>query len=296
MANTLPANKANISEFLSNAGLYHEVVFEYAEPLRGPIRPLPETLMLPCSSETCVLYPATSHVLQGKDKPRPQEQESLIEASYYCITCRSRGVNFWIKWRAPEDDVPTHQAPGFYVHGTVPRLWMEKCGQYPPRQISPPPGLKKALVGPHKDLYTKAVVSIEHGFGIGALAYIRRLVEDNVGSILTLMREGAVVDNDTTLVQEIDEAFANFSASDRLRIAAKNLPAYLRPGGINPLDQLYSLCSGALHAGEDSEALTDAMASREMFEVVLANLLSHLEQARRTQAAMASLAARLPKK
>jgi len=61
-------------------------------------------------------------------------------------------------------------------------LGLSKLGQWPAQSIDPP---KKAkLLGKQtEEFYKKGLTSFQHGFGLGALAYFRRVVEDAAPSL-----------------------------------------------------------------------------------------------------------------
>ena len=54
---------------------------------------------------------------------------------------------------------------------------IQKTGQYPPWLIEPTESLRAAL-GERLDVYKKGLINESQGYGIGAFAYYRRIVED----------------------------------------------------------------------------------------------------------------------
>ena len=64
-----------------------------------------------------------------------------------------------------------------------------KIGQNPPLTIHPAKQLR--LDGEDLDLYKKALISRNFSHGIGALSYLRRVVENRMNALLELVIEAA---------------------------------------------------------------------------------------------------------
>jgi hypothetical protein len=54
-----------------------------------------------------------------------------------------------------------------------------KVGQFPPLSIKPTNDLAKALGKGDADLYQKALINGNYSLGLGALAYFRRVIEND---------------------------------------------------------------------------------------------------------------------
>ncbi len=99
-----------------------------------------------------------------------------------------------------------------------------KVGQYPPLSIEPSAELSKALGEEDTALYKKALVNGNYAFGIGALAYFRRVIENKVNLLLDLIGEAAELANfETEELQRIDEIKESPSCGRKDRICLKNL-------------------------------------------------------------------------
>jgi len=137
-----------------------------------------------------------------------------------------------------------------------------KVGQWPPLLIDPPPELAKALGTEDTELYKKALTNGNSAFGIGALAYFRRVIENKVNMILDLIGNAAQL--------------ANFDA--KIEYASKILPPHLRAGGHNPLNKLYAVASSGLHGKTDEQCLDDFQNARFEFEYLFKNLVVRNEE------------------
>jgi len=61
--------------------------------------------------------------------------------------------------------------------------YVMKVGQYPPWEITPDKNLTE-LLGEHRDYYKKGLVCESQGYGIGAYAYYRRIIEEIIDNLL----------------------------------------------------------------------------------------------------------------
>lgn len=91
---------------------------------------------------------------------------------------------------------------------------------------------------------------------------------------------------DQTTVDAIAKARRDYSATERLKHAASLLPPMLRPGGSNPLSDLYDSYSEGIHALNDEECLDVARTVQAALDYLLPNLREQLTKAREYQAAI----------
>jgi hypothetical protein len=101
--------------------------------------------------------------------------------------------------------------------------------------------------GPEGDkLYKKGLVDFNLGYGIGAVGYFRRVLENNINALLDLIEEAARNAKVTgEPLAQIEAVKTSHRVEDKIDVASRILPAHLKPGGHNPLDKLY----GPLSAG-----------------------------------------------
>jgi hypothetical protein len=99
------------------------------------------------------------------------------------------------------------------------------------------------------------LTSLSHGFGLGALAYFRRVVDDASLQVIDLFADVAATDRNTEAERAIRTAKERGRTEERLKLAAEALPESLRPGGANPLAVLYNHYSRGIHGLTDEECL-----------------------------------------
>ena len=168
-------------------------------------------------------------------------------------------------------------------------IWQEKeiesifvkVGQYPPLAIEPSPQLTKSLGPENADLYKKALINANFNHGLGAIAYFRRVLENKVNALLDLIAEAAKnAQSGSDDLRHIDGIKNSHRVEDKIKFASKILPAHLKPGGHDPLDQLYTAASGGLHGESDDQCLTIFNEGKFVFEYLFKNLTVSNEEAR----------------
>jgi hypothetical protein len=163
-----------------------------------------------------------------------------------------------------------------------------KVGQYPPPDIAVGKHLARTL-GDYEDLYRKGITCERFGYGIGAYAYYRRVVESIIGKLLGLVGEIIPVEERAIYEEALRNIEASIVARERIRLVKDLLPQASRPDGLNPLGILYDALSDGIHDLSDEECLQHAVSVRS----VLTFIVEKVENERRVKgeftAAMRSL-------
>lgn len=151
---------------------------------------------------------------------------------------------------------------------------VQKIGQYPAQSIEIPRGLEKNLGEEAIILYKRALVNRNYGYGLGAVTYIRRVVEDKTNELIEVAAELAESHNiDPKIVEKIREAAAEKTTYDqKLRIAATVFPDSLLIEGVNPLGELYDLVSEGVHKLTEEQCIAVADETTSVFEFFFTNL------------------------
>lgn len=199
---------------------------------------------------------------------------------FTCSLCKTKTVTFFVF-------APSEREGDQWV------TFAQKVGQLPAPSIAIAPGLAKHL-GKTADLYKKALICRNQGYGIAAVAYMRRIVEERTDELIGIVAEQAkergVGDKD---VDAILAAKKEQTYSEKLRVASELIPDRLRPGGVNPLGTLFGLLSDGLHDRSEEECLAIADEIREVFEYVFENLRTQIEDEKRFKDRVSKLASRM---
>jgi hypothetical protein len=163
----------------------------------------------------------------------------------------------------------------FLVETDPERQRIRKVGQLPPWSLEVSPDVA-AHLGSDLDLYRKGLACLSQGYGLGACAYFRRVLENRVDSILDLLLVYLTLDDSGA------EAAAQIRTIRQGKVADKKLqevhpyfPEALRVAGHNPVKLLYEQLSEAMHVGEEDESC--ALAQR--LSGTLAYVLTELQRA-----------------
>ncbi len=159
---------------------------------------------------------------------------------------------------------PTRQS---WSHHSV-----QKIGQLPPQSIEIPADLGDRL-GATAQYYKNALLCRAHNLGVAAVAYMRRIVEEKTDELIDVVVELArTYDVDERTIESLESAKKQIRYEEKLSVASELIPAALRPGGVNPLGQLYTHLSVGLHGKTDDECIAIFDDLKADFEYVFRNL------------------------
>ena len=250
-------------EFIQNAPLYTQIELENFAP--------PTSIMRMCGRKVCkreTTWQRNDTCSVTLQDVSPQISFKIV--GYTCALCRNNSLAVIYELLNWSEDTKSRW------HHTAVR----KVGQMPPQEISIPAELSDRL-GTTDGHYKKALVSREAGYGIGAMAYLRRVVDEKTDELIDVVVELARTYNvDEKEIGEILAAKTQTRYEDKLNVAAQLIPAAIRPGGVNPLGQLYRLTSEGLHAKTDDECIVIFDDLKADFEYVFRNLHSQAEERR----------------
>ncbi|MCB8770167.1 hypothetical protein [Acinetobacter soli] len=184
------------------------------------------------------------------------DKQTMIFRRFSCVSCQKFYKEFLIRLVKVDGKSCT----------------LMKVGEYPQKQLPKSKTLSK-FFREDKAEYNKAVICIANGYGVAAFAYMRRIVEKNILSLLDQIQES--VSQDSAISNSINELKATSPMSDRIRIANSALPDYLKPDGFNPLGQIYGLLSDGVHSLSDSECLDKAENIQVCLEFLISELAAH---------------------
>lgn len=249
----MPAEEKPITEreFLENWGLYR--IMRLPDDWDAPKR-----LSLDCA----VCRKETTWGLEQKEKPLSLR---LLVLQYRCVDCGEEIVVFMVLVNREYDGLQV-VASQTQIVGRVPR---------PSAKISRI--LDKHLSG-DAEIYVKGLTCRNEGFGIGAVSYIRRVVENKTSELIDVIADLATEEGlPASQVEKLRSAKHNKTYDKKLEVAAPLVPTSLRPGGTNPLGELHRLLSLGLHGRTEDECLQIADDTREIFEYVFERLRAQID-------------------
>ena len=149
-----------------------------------------------------------------------------------------------------------------------------KIGELP--KFGPPlPARLQRLVQSDRDFLLKGFQSENQGFGIGAFAYYRRLVENLKNELIDeIIKTCRKIQTAKSFIPILEEARDETQFSKAIKKIGDAIPDALRIDGHNPLTLLHQALSRDLHSASDEDCLEAASAIR----VVLTELAERMAQ------------------
>jgi len=154
-----------------------------------------------------------------------------------------------------------------------PTIFIRKIGQWPAIERKPTAEVHNYLTREDRELYGKALDNLAFGYGIGAYAYLRRIVENEikrlVKDISDLEYDGA------DKVKEAWEAYqSNHQMNTLIDSISPMLPSSLKEIGGNPIRTLYQQTSGGIHEFPEEECLEKAMDIDKLLQYTIKRIYS----------------------
>ncbi len=201
-------------------------------------------IQLYCDSDQCSGI-RTFDDEKGYDAPQAG-QGDFVFLYYTCRNCR-KNVKVY----------------ALYVRGTKTASGTaQKLGEFPPFGPHTPSRLI-TLIGKDRELFLQGRRAESRGFGIGAFAYYRQVVEHEKGRIIGEMgRVAERLGADVAVVAKFKSAAAEDRFSQAIDQVKDVIPPSLLIHGQNPLTLLHKALSEGLHEGDDAECLDRAKSVR----------------------------------
>lgn len=196
-----------------------------------------------------------------------QYHNVVAELLYVCAACQST---------KPSIRMEAERGYCYYLVRFQDESTAIKIGQYPPLDISIGKELQSVL-DKHADDYKKGRVCESQGYGIGAYAYYRRIVEQAIDKLLDQIHDLLDAKEKLTYEQALRQTQKNSPAKDKIALVKDLLPKSLRPDNMNPLVILHAALSEGLHEQSDEECLAAATDIREIL-VTLVEKIGVIQQ------------------
>jgi len=130
-------------------------------------------------------------------------------------------------------------------------------------------------------LYEQALGSRLSGMGIGAMTYMRRVVENEMSRLLDLLiEELSSTPEHVEKLKRAKELQDENAFAAKARVADLVLPPSLFPDNQNPFSKLHDLCSEGLHQLDDVESCERFDEAKDLFELLFQRLLHERESRR----------------
>jgi hypothetical protein len=177
---------------------------------------------------------------------------STIHYNYQCTYCGTK-INFWIELNAENN-------------------WLRKIGQNPPWSIELSDDLKRYL-HENEELYKKGLICLSQSFGLGACSYFRRIIENEINPLLTLLIEQKKIEGEgKDKVEEYKDIKDGKSFTAKTKLAYEITPQSLIVKGTNPFKKLHDFLSQGIHSKDEEECVKIALNAKHSLEFVVIEL------------------------
>ena len=171
-----------------------------------------------------------------------------------CMHCKRYQVDFTLNIYEKNDEV-----------------LIRKVGQYPPFSIIPDKEVSDFLTEEDNYFYRKALMNLSASYGIGAFAYFRRIVENEIKRIVEYLSE-LNIENSPLILEAYDKFKNDHQMSSLIESVYPHLPSSLKELGENPLKLLYGQLSIGIHTLSEEECMKRAIGIDEIFKFVIKQL------------------------
>ena len=195
-----------------------------------------------------------------------QETKSLDLTVFLPCTCQSchKSINFLLK--ATTDKPWTKYSEGI-------ALSIQKIGQWPAHEIAPDPIVVDYLTKEDNEHYKKALVCLSVNYGIGAFAYFRRIIENEIKRIVKDISE-----MDIEGANDIKEAYKKYETDHQMASLITSITAHLPKSllelGDNPIRLLHDQLSGGIHVFSEEICIDKA----QLINVILSHTIKKVNE------------------
>jgi len=175
----------------------------------------------------------------------------------------------------------------FFIEVDIEKCTITKVGQSPswiPTNAHKNKDIYKFLAKKDAIFFKRALICQSHGFGIAAVSYYRRIVENSTDKILSNIRsfleseksssEKSSLGKIEEKIEQIDKALKETKTSEKIKIAKDAIPETLKEGEMNPLTIIYRILSIGIHKLSEDECIKKC----EDIQVALSYLIQKLPQ------------------
>jgi hypothetical protein len=187
-------------------------------------------------------------------------KNTLRTIHFGCPDCKRHRIAYFVSWKQGKE-------------GTENVIM--KCGQSPEIESKITQDLLNSISKQDAELLKKAIRARDFNFGLASVAYLRRVVENQIEPLIEKLLLDKKVSTER-FKAKVKKAKADRGFRKILELAGGILPDYLKPnGGQNPLVHLYRLASEGLHNLPEDECIEIFDESLVVFTFVFSELTRH---------------------
>ncbi len=197
--------------------------------------------------------------LRGDIIPQNNLKNGMLDYAFkcigYCQSCKKNQVYFLLHIST----FPTNEER---------KIFVEKVGVSPQMKILPKQEVTKFFDRESNKWYYKGINAISDNYGIGSLAYFRRIIEKELIHIIEEIKK--LPDAHSLEIQSLlDEHKQQPTVSTIYEKIFQHLPNSLKSLGDNPIKLLYNQTSEGLHSMTEDKAMEKARIILQLLDFVI---------------------------
>ena len=251
----------------------------------------PHRMNFLCNDKDCKRETTWSLMYEPQSLSPSSPDPSLRSVAYRCGLCNRSSLTIIYKEAEVERRIQKIKSTGVNLSRPIPPpptyeavTKVLKVGQYPAQPIYVPTDLAKNLGKDCTDLYKKALINRNNGYGLGSIVYTRRVVEDKTNELIEVaaqLAESHGVDAATVAKMRAAAISADYTPyEDKLKVASTVFPDSLKVGDVNPLKSLYGLVSKGIHSLSEVECIEVADQTIDVFVYMFSKLRAEIADRR----------------
>lgn len=219
-----------------------------------------------------------SEVLPNTFNEFTRKVEIALHVDAECQSCKRR-MNYLLKFTSDKS---------WDERDTGISIYVQKVGQYPAYDVGLNSTLKKYLNKEDQINYKRALTCLSISYGVGAYAYFRRVIENEIKRIIQDISQ-----LDFAGALDVRKALVTFEKDHQMSklidVLNKHLPLSLQELGGNPIRLLYEQLSGGIHEYSDEECIEKSRSIDTIFNYVIKKVNEEKYQLGDVKSAMKSL-------
>ena len=262
------------AEFLEKYSLYRKFNFEFKARFLSEVNKVNINMDCPVCNDNRTFNMNNYYftLLNGRSTQGIQFMKSPLYGGHEVIP--ENGIITWLTYKCAScNDFERH----FFIEINSKKKFLRKVGQVPPWDIAVERELH-SILGDFVKYYKNGLISEFHGYGIGAYAYYRRIIEGIIDFLLDQIGELLEKEDEEEYKEALVKTKKTKDTQEKIKLVYDLLPSILNPQEFNPLKTIYKVLSEGIHGRSDEDCLADAEILRETTLFLVKEVLRSKEE------------------